>query len=145
MTVASPHSTHSMEYRLTNQDADMQVRLILKKDGTGLRLFYRRGDQEDFGFQSGDIATVRSYEQVRASVSLDTDGAPGPVFSFEVIVPVITVGADVPGQGPFGVFAAGLRIEHFTASGEPSPGPRQAIEAFALTGRAIALPEDDDA
>ncbi len=143
MTVASPHSTHSVEYRLSNQDGDVEVRLVLKKDGTGLRLFYRRGDQEDFGFQSGDITTVRSSEQVRASVSLDVDGAAGPVVSFEVIVPVIKFGTDIPGQGPFGAFAAGLRIEHFTDPGELDHGPRQAIEAFSLSGRAIALPEED--
>jgi hypothetical protein len=62
------------------------------------------------------------------------------------IVAVVVLGPEPPDHGPFGIFAAGLRIEHFPTLDDAPAGPRQAFEAIVLTGRAIAHdPAEDDA
>ena len=43
-----------------------------------------------------------------------------------------------PDQGPFGIFAARLRIENFPTPDDAPAGLRQAFETIVLTGRAIA-------
>lgn len=63
-------------------------------------------------------------------------------------MPVVVVSTEPPDQGPFGIFAARLRIEHFPTPQLPDDapaGPRRAFETIVLTGRAIARSCENDA
>jgi hypothetical protein len=138
VTPTAPEKTaHLLSYVLVNREADLMVSVLLNKLGTPVRLSYRKGDDE-LGFQSGDLTSETTDDGLRISVSLDVDGAPGRSFSFEVLLPVVTVGPDSLDRGPVYVFAAGLRIEHLP---DAASGPRQAIEAFPLAGGAMAIAE----
>ena len=55
-----------------------------------------------------------------------------------MIVPVVVVGTESPDQGPFGIFAASLRIEELPNSRRRPRRAASGIEAIVLTGRAIA-------
>jgi hypothetical protein len=132
---APGQSAHLEWYVLINREADLTVRVLLREDGTPVRLFYRKGDDE-FGFQLADLTSATTDDGLRISVSLDTVAMPERSFSFELLLPVVTLGPGALDLGPIYVFAAGLRIEHFP---DASSGPRQAIEAYPLPGAAIAV------
>jgi|SRR5215813_2780375 len=132
---APAQSAHLLSYVLINREAELMVSVLLNKLGTPVRLFYHKGDEE-FGFQSGDLTSATTDDGLRVSVSLDVDAAPVRSFSFEVLLPIVTLGPDALDKGPVYVFAAGLRIEHFPGA---SSGPRQAIEAYLLPGAATAV------
>jgi len=140
-----PDTTPPAEYRLANQDAGIEVRMIVDTSGFAVHLFYRDGHGAEFEFQSGHISSLRNFDRLRAEVVLAPGSATEPKVTFEVLVPVVTFGDDVPDQGPFGVFGSCQRIEHFALFGDPGPGPRVAVETFALPGRALAFsPEADE-
>ena len=42
-------------------------------------------------------------------------------------MPVVVVGTESPDQGPFGIFAASLRIENFPTPDDAPAEPRQAL------------------
>jgi hypothetical protein len=132
---APGQSAHLEWYVLINQEADLTVRVRLREDGTPVRLHYRKGDDE-FGFQMADLTSATTDDGLRISVSLDTVAMPERSFSFELLLPVVTLGPGDLDLVPIYVFAAGLRIEHFP---DASFSPRQAIEAYPLAGAAIAV------
>jgi hypothetical protein len=131
-------------YRLSNQEPKLRVRLTADPSGSVDHLTFGVDDGADRVFSGAEISSVATPDSIRATVVLDPGTETASRVSFDVIVPVVVVGPEPPDHGPFGVFAAGLRIEHFPK--DAPAGPRQAIEAIVLTGRAIAHgPTDGDA
>lgn len=133
-------------YHLSDQEPKLRIRLITDASGSVERMSYAVDDGDERVFSGSEISSVATPESLRATVVLEAGTPTSSEVSFEVIVPVVMLGPEPPDRGPFGIFAAGLRIQRFPTSGEPHPGPRQAFEAVVLTGRAIAHdPADDDA
>jgi hypothetical protein len=123
-----------------NEDPErsLRIRLIAGSSGSVNQVRFGVGDGGDREFSGSDIRTVAEAGGIRASFVLEAGTETSSRRSFEVIVPVVVVGPEPPDQGPFGVFAVGIRIEEFPISDDASAGPRQEFEPIVLTGRAIA-------
>jgi hypothetical protein len=136
-------------YHLSDQEDDpersLRIRLIADSSGSVNHIRFGVGDGGDREFSRSDIRTVAEADGIRATFVLEAGTETTSTRIFEVIVPVVVVGPEPPDQGPFGIFAAGLRIEHFPTADDALAGPRQAFQAIVLTGRAIAHHRESDA
>ncbi len=133
-------------YHLSDQEPKLRIRLIADPSGSVEHMTFGVGDGDDRVFSDSEISSVATPDGIRATVVLDAGTETTSRVTFEVIVPVVVLGPEPPDHGPFGIFAAGLRIEHFPTPDDAPAGPRQAFEAIVLTGRAIAHdPAEDDA
>jgi hypothetical protein len=143
---AEPSQPARVLYHVSDQEPRIRIRLIADSSGSVDHMTFGVDDGDDRVFVGSEISSVATPDSIRATVVLDAGMETTSRVSFEVIVPVVVVGPEPPDQGPFGIFAAGLRIEHFPTPNDAPAGPRQAFEAIALTGRAIAHgPAEDDA
>jgi hypothetical protein len=143
--LAEPSRPTAILYHLSNEDRKLRIRLIADPSGSVEHMTFGVDDGDDRVFSGSQISSVATTDSIRATVMLDTGTETTSRVSFEVIVPVVVVGPEPPDQGPFGIFAAGLRMEHFPTSNDAPAGPRQAFEAIVLTGRAIAhVPVEGD-
>lgn len=143
---AEPSRPVRVLYRMSDQEPSLRIRLIADPSGSVDTVTIGVGDGDDRVFSGSEISSVATPDSIRATVVLDAGTETTSRVSLEVIVPVVVIGPEPPDQGPFGIFAAGLRTEHFPTPDDAPAGPRQAFEAIALTGRAIAHdPAADDA
>jgi hypothetical protein len=128
-----------IRYQLMDREEDptrrMNIRLHVDSSGSVERLTFGIGDGPDQVFTGSEISSIVEADGIRATVVLEAGGETATRMTLEVIVPIVVVGSEPPEEGPFGIFAAGLRIKHFPGDGF---GPRQELEAIALPGRAIA-------
>jgi hypothetical protein len=128
-----------IRYQMTDREEDptrrTNIGLLVDSSGSVERLTFGIGDGEDRVFTGSEVSSTAGPDGIRATVVLEAAGETATRVSLEVIVPIVVVGSEPPEQGPFGVFAAGLRIKHFAGD---SPGPHGEFEAIALAGRAIA-------
>jgi hypothetical protein len=136
--LAEPSQPAPVLYHLSDQEPKLRIRLIADPSGSVEHMTFAVDDGDDRVFFGSQISSVATPDSIRATVVLDAGTETTSRVSFEVIVPVVVVGPEPPDQGPFGIFAAGLRIEHFPTPDDAPAGPRQAFEAIVLTGRAIA-------
>jgi len=132
-------SQQQVLYHLSNEENDLHIRTIVGADGSVATLRYQEGEAEPREFSGADITTIAAGAGVRATVMLDDGGASRELVTFELVLPLVVLGSDVSEEGPFGVFAAGLRIKTFiVTTGSIPPGPQEEFEAIQLFARAIA-------
>lgn len=138
--LTGPGQRTTVQYQLSDPEFKLRIVLIADPSGSVEHLTFGAAGSDDRVFSGAEISTVATPDNIRATIVLDARTETTPEVTFEVIVPVVLVGPEPPDHGPFGVFAAGLRTEHFSTpdAASATPGPLQAVTAIALTGRAIA-------